>query len=162
MYQPIPRGPTTYITGRSSDLAICISFRLPDLPSVAHIYVEMKLLPYSDEFVQDSHLLPFSSNHSSTPVISYSLDVFTIAQIFFLYKKLFYPFFLQTISYAWISQDCIWISCKKIYDLQTNILFWDFLCSFFGFHARKFMIYRQISSFGIFFALFLDFMPENL
>lgn len=47
--------------GRSSDLKLSISFHLPkSFDSVIEHLLEMKLPFYSDEFVQDFHLIPFS------------------------------------------------------------------------------------------------------
>lgn len=54
---------SNFVHGRSSDLAIDALLRLPGhTPSDMH---GAKLPPYSDEFVQDLHLLPFSPGHEA-------------------------------------------------------------------------------------------------
>ena len=57
---------TSFIPGRSSDLAIMALRRLPGEPwkKVSSDVSGAALPPYSDEFVQDLHLLPFSSGHN--------------------------------------------------------------------------------------------------
>jgi len=50
----------SFIHGRSSDLTIDALRRLPGEKSPSDM-LGAKLPPYSDEFVQDFHLLPFSS-----------------------------------------------------------------------------------------------------
>ncbi len=89
-YQPNPRGRTVLTTGRSSDLSINTFLRLPRLSlfrpvtytfsqTVAipksiciksAVYAEAKLLSYSDGFVQDLHLLPFSSDQDTLRYLS--------------------------------------------------------------------------------------------
>ena len=69
--------------GRSSDLAIIALFRLLKANirfavSFNDIF-ETELLPYSDEFVQDLHLLPFSPNQGKPSLF----DTYNV--LYFLY-----------------------------------------------------------------------------
>jgi len=86
MYQPFYSWSYSTDTGRSSDLDIITLFRLlkaggslPFFNDITAAFVvslswhihgrlrivrEIRLLPYSDEFVQDLHLLPFSPSQN--------------------------------------------------------------------------------------------------
>ena len=68
MYEPITRGLLRTIIGRSSDLSIHTLLHLPgNYPPVTLTILTdcgKRLLSYSDEFVQDLHLLPFSPNQT--------------------------------------------------------------------------------------------------
>ena len=51
---------TVLITGRSSDLSVNTLFPLPKKSLNFSVSCNTELFSYSDGFVQDSHLLPFS------------------------------------------------------------------------------------------------------